>query len=194
MKPYRDPMRDQISAMERHTEFSFARERDFGIDLEELDELFEDPSARALGEVEASIEGALVPPADLGLLEPSLPAPTEPPLRGPVSSGPPIPSELTGRPWIELKAPLAAIPFFAPDGLAPSPYSAHRGGGTGIRNSGASATTRWCPEDKQFVAEETCRDCERWADHGGGFEECQYEAEARKETNRGETEDADEEE
>ena len=106
MKPYRDPLRDQLSAMERYTEFSFARERDFGVDLEEVDELFEDPSARALGEVEASIEGALVPPPDLGLLEPCLPALAEPPLRGPVSSGPPIPSEPNGRPWIELKAPL----------------------------------------------------------------------------------------
>lgn len=195
MKPYRDPVRDQLSAMERHTEFSFARERDFGMDLEELDALFEDPAARALGEVEASIEGALVPPPDLGLLEQSLPAPTEPPVRGPVSSGPPILSEPTGRPWIELKSRLAAMPFFAPEGLALSPYSAHRGGGTGIRNSGTSATTRWCPEARQFVTEETCQGgCDRWGDHGNSFEECQYEADARNDTNRGKTEDAEDEE
>ena len=194
MKPYRDPVRDQMSAVERHTVSSLFRERDFGFDPEELDALFEDPAARALGEVEASIEGALVPPPDLGLLEPPFAPPAEAPLRGPVSSGPPIESEPTGRLWVELKAPLAAMPFFAPDGLALSPYSAHRGGGTGIRNSGTSATTRWCPEARQLVTEETCQDCDKWGDHGDGFEECEYEANARNDTNRGETEDGEDEE
>ncbi len=170
------PLRDQLSAMERYTEFSLFGERDFGIDPEELDGLFQDPLAQALGEVEASIEGSLVPPSDSTQPEPPLlpPPAAGPPLGTPARREPPTLVEPMERPRVELIPPLAARPYFMTHGIESSPHSSRGSAGTGIRNSGPSATTRWCPEAKQFVTEETCRDCEMWQDHGAGYEECYH--------------------
>ena len=72
-----------------------------------------------------------------------------------------------------IEPPLAARPYFAPEGLAREPYRPHLGSNTG-RLGRTSLPTRWCPERNEAVEMTTCETCDKWGDHGAGVEQCYY--------------------
>lgn len=182
MEPFPDPLYDPmvdpfsepiLDALEQSIESPLIREPDafLGPDA------YLDGVGRMLDALEANIEGTVVGP-ELGEPEPPVLAPvlSGPTSLGPTSKGPPPPPESTERSWTALQAPVQATPFFTRDGLAPPSYHLRPGGGTGIRNEGASKMTRLCPETNEFVDEEAiCQnDCERYRDWGAGFEQCHH--------------------
>ena len=183
--PYSDPMRDQLEALEQSVE-----------DLIEPGSIYYpmpgqsiDDLGHQLGGVEDSIEGTTVPPLAEGpALAPEQPIDWSMPLgQGPTSPGPPRSSEPAGRPWPNLLPPTAAKPFYTDHGPSTPSYRPHVGGSKGIGRASSSRATRWCPELEGWVSEEeTCNECDRWADHGAGYEQCHYDWQDENQNGRAE--------
>jgi len=174
MEPYFDPIRDQIEALETSIERSF--EPDLG--HFQNPEAFVDGLGRSLDALEMVIEGTEVHAPEFGLEPTSPPAAGAPPaFSGPVhqTTQPQVLPEDTGRHWASIQPESAAVPFRTRDGLTPPSYRPRAGGGTGIRYQGGWGSVRRCPESGEFVDEEACQDCDKWRDHGAGYEQCLYE-------------------
>jgi hypothetical protein len=146
-----------------------------------------------LGQLEASIEGTTTPPTRLeepDMFAPTLPEPPPLAVGGPRSPDPlPFP-EPTSPVRTAIEPPLAARPYFAPEGLSREPYHPHPGSNTGGLGR-TSLPTRWCPEKNREVEESICYECALWDDHGAGFEECLHDWQQRQQENRREEDDED---
>jgi hypothetical protein len=170
--PYSDPIRDALEDLE----FSIDRSLGPGLALNPELDWEMDRMGHILNALEASIEGSVVPRANPVELEPfvqppSLPVPMA---QGFVGPGPPRLPEPVERRWGDLKPPVAATPFFLPDGPKAPSYHPLSGSETGIRNTDEQELMRWCAEVNQPVRQEDCQGCEQWGDHGDGFERCRH--------------------
>jgi len=175
---YTDPLHEELDALENSVERfhdpAALSPPGLGDDL--------DPLGQMLGQVEASIEWTTVPPTvqeQPDLFSPISSLPPSLAVGGPRSPDPPPFPEPTSRVRTAIEPPLAARPYFAPEGLSREPYRPHPGSNPGALGS-SSITTRWCPEKNREVEESTCYECALWDDHGAGFEECRYEWEERQ--------------
>jgi len=168
-QPYTDPMRDLIEKLEFHTERTVESTGVF----HENPWLHEPGLSKTLSELEDCIEGTEIVPAvpEPLAIQPAL-EPHLSELPGPRSPGPPVPEESGAWQAIALMPPPAARPFFAGDGLAPSPYKPHFGGSTGIKVQGPATDARWCPRDECVKDIDECRECADWDEDSG---ECQHE-------------------
>jgi hypothetical protein len=171
MEPYPDPLGDLLDGVEQSIEASFGLPEPFPIFDGQTDAV-----GRILDSLEASIEGTVVPPANPVEMEPFVQPPSLP---GPMSqgffgSGPPRLPEPVERRWGDIKPPVAATPFFLPDGPKTPAYHPLGGSGTGISNTDEQDLTRWCPESNQPVNLESCQACSQWDDHGSGFQQCYH--------------------
>jgi hypothetical protein len=169
---YADPPHDQLDALEYSVERFHDPAALFPPDMGGDP----DPLGQILGQLETSIEGTTTPPTKPeapDLFAPTLPTPPSLAVGGPRSPDPPSFPESTSHIRTAIEPPLAARPFFAPDGLSRESYRPHPGSNTGSLGR-TSVPTRWCPEQKDEVEESTCYDCPLWDDHGAGFEECHH--------------------
>ena len=162
--PLEDPNESMLSPLAPDIDPDFNR---FDYTKEDLDELFQDDLAKALEQVEDSIEGSIEkPPVE----------PVEPELfedKGWGIATPSVDSELDGNPLAEqaptqpgdgMKPPPAARPYVAPGGLM-TPSLRPRGGmGAGIRNTSSRGQPeeRYCPIEGDYVSQDFCedQDCE----------------------------------
>lgn len=173
MEPYYDPIWGQLDALEN----SIERSMDPGLVFYPNPDQYIDVLGHELGALEASMDGAVIPPLkiagpELPVLTPQTPQPRIP---APVSDGPPLLPEPMERYWTEMEPPLAARPYYSPAGLSRQPYRPHGRGGTGIRHdSNRTALINWCAEVNQYVHEEYCHSCDQWDDHGSGYEQCYH--------------------
>jgi hypothetical protein len=175
---YTDPLHEELDALETSVE-QF-------LDPNTTSPPWLDPGPDALGQMlgqaEASIEWTTVPPLrpfgepEPPPIQPGPPAPTVYGSFGPTS---PASQEPRERPWGTIEPPIAARPFFAPEGLSREPYRPHPGSNPGALGR-SSITTRWCPEKNREVEESTCYECPLWEDHGAGFEECLHDRKQEK--------------
>jgi len=152
-----------------------------------------DPMGQILGQLEASIEGMTGPPTiqeEPGLFSPTSPLPISLAVGGPRSPDPPPFPEPTSRVRTAIAPPLAARPYFAPEGLSREGYRPHPGSNAGALGR-SSIPTRWCPEKNREVEESTCYECALWEDHGAGFEECLHDWQQRQQEDRREEDDKD---
>ena len=133
---------------------------------------FEDSLSRQLSSLEASIEGSLIK----HVVPEPLVLPSEPPesvTQWPTSPDPPPPLEFPEKPWITLKPPTAAQPFFQPDGLDVPVHGSRGHVGTGLTNTSSASSENWCPREEDFVCQDVCQqDCRYWQDQGSGYECC----------------------
>jgi len=173
-----DPLWDSLDGLEDSIAWDPGLSPGLGPDPDD----FMDETARLLGMLEASIEGTTLPPAfepEPPVLEPAPdPGPHLAELPGPTSPPPPVRDEPRASQTPGLKAPPAARPFLAMDGLSPSSYRPRAGHtGAGIRNPAVLSSdygageTRECPRDGDTVEIEQCRDCP-WFDPDSG--DCLY--------------------
>ena len=129
-----------------------------------------------LEQVEESIEGSTAMPSfepEPLVLPPEV---FEPMLQGPTSQGsPPPPEGSEGRWGGGLVPSLHVKPYYTLAGLAQPPLLSRGHGSTGIRNTSALGSVRLCPDSGKLVDEEVCRACDKWDDHGAGYEQCRYE-------------------
>lgn len=178
--PYSDPIRDAIDDLE------FSIDHYLGPGLGSTMDWEMDCLGNMLNELEASIEETTVPPLSVGPPEldaAPVPQPEHVPMRPRSSVEPPCPPQPFEKRWGDLEPPLAATPYFLPQGLKTPSYHSMRGGGTGIRNTDSQELTRWCPEANQPVSQGHCQTCSQWGDHGAGVQQCYHDWLEEKEDN-----------
>ena len=145
-----------------------------------------DPIGWMLDELEAKIEGAIVPPSWPADSMPFTECP-EPPAAAWPSAGmiPAPPAAQTAPSGFESKAPLFDQPRPWP---SPRPFSRQQmqtsgGRGAGIRRHSVQVFKRLCPQSNEYIDEETCECCDEykdWAQDGGGLRECRYDYKGRQ--------------
>jgi len=153
---FEDPFEAMASAFDNPTGSFFGC--DIGFPSPKPDNNMDDlPRERSV--FEKSFDGTALPPSELE--EPPLsPEPSQPIMQGYVSEGPPLPPEPTDHQWISLKPPLAARPYFAPDGIATPSYRPSGRAGSGMKSGSSSQNDEvYCPAEDDWVSQQNCEDC-----------------------------------
>jgi len=184
-----DPMPSMLSALEKQIESTtvpgpLPLDGPIGMD----------PMGQLLGQLEASIEGMTTPPTrpeQLDLFAPTLPTPPSLAVGGPRSPDPPPFPESTSRVRTAIEPPLAARPYFVPEGLSREPYRPHPGSNPGSLGR-TSVPTRWCPDRGKAVEITVCEECDKWGEHGGQMEECLYDWEEKQQAKEGQKDESEE--
>jgi len=168
-----DPL-DDLDAWEQWIEPPFEP----SVRFPDPDVFYMDDVGRMAGDLEATVEAALVPPPATPEAQASIPRPESgaPPFAVSVPSGPLRPPEPERLPWVAMEPPPAARPSITRDGIGPPDRQSRGGGGRGRSGAAFSSSLRPCAESREPVDEiEDCPRCTSFGDWAGdGRERCYH--------------------